>query len=151
MDNNSGYSAEKILFRDYKILNGTINTPDDFKYDSIEGFKQSLDFSNGFNIEKKLARADLIVKLITVSNTEQNESDATYHFVFVFEITNLDEMITKKEDGTIQVDKLIGNALASIAYGTTRGILITRLSGTPFQNFILPVIDPNQLLDSKSG
>jgi hypothetical protein len=41
----------------------------------------------------------------------------------------------------------LGNALASITYSTTRGILMTGFQGTALCNFILPVKDPDELLN----
>jgi hypothetical protein len=45
----------------------------------------------------------------------------------------------------------LGNALASITYSTSRGILMTRFQGTALSDFILPVINPNNLLEKGSN
>ncbi|MNY64312.1 hypothetical protein D3C86_2014030 [compost metagenome] len=50
-------------------------------------------------------------------------------------------------DETITIHPALGNALASITYSTSRGILMTRFQGTVLSDFILPVIDPNSLLE----
>jgi hypothetical protein len=46
------------------------------------------------------------------------------------------------------LDPDLGNALSAITYSTARGILLTRLQGTAFQDFILPIINPNNLLNN---
>ena len=56
------------------------------------------------------------------------------------------KMIYLKEE-EITIDANLGNALASISYATSRGILMTRFQGTALEDFILPVIDPNDLLE----
>ncbi|GAO27720.1 hypothetical protein JCM15548_14569 [Geofilum rubicundum JCM 15548] len=42
----------------------------------------------------------------------------------------------------------LGNALSSVTYSTSRGILLTKMQGTALQNFVLPIINPNKLLHS---
>ncbi len=69
-----------------------------------------------------------------------------FHFVYVFHVENLQELAIPDENKGISLNGGLGNALASITYSTSRGILLTRLKGTGLENFILPVIDPNSLL-----
>jgi len=40
----------------------------------------------------------------------------------------------------------MGATLAAIALSSVRGIILTRTQGTPFDGFILPIIDPKQLI-----
>lgn len=89
-----------------------------------------------------------LVSLKTDSKrTDVKEATGSFHLVFIFKVENLDELIQQTKS-TIKLDPDFGNALAAITYSTSRGILLTRLQGTAFQNFILPVINPNKLLDS---
>ena len=60
---------------------------------------------------------------------------------------NIEEQKTKEKDEIITVHPALGNALASITYSTSRGILMTRFQGTVLSDFILPVINPNDLLE----
>jgi hypothetical protein len=64
-------------------------------------------------------------------------------------VENMEELLEADEKNKISYDAALGNAIASIVYSTSRGILMSRFQGTVFADFILPVIDPNQLLDMK--
>ena len=55
-------------------------------------------------------------------------------------------MAKADKNDSIELDPGLGNALSSITYSTARGVLLTRLQGTALQNFVLPVINPNKLL-----
>jgi len=54
-------------------------------------------------------------------------------------------LILKTENGP-ELDFLMGATLAAIALSSVRGIILTRTQGTPFDGFILPIIDPKQLI-----
>jgi hypothetical protein len=65
-------------------------------------------------------------------------------------LTNLSDLV-KIIDKTeqLEVNNGLANALASMTYSTSRGVLLTRLQRTALEAFILPVIDPNELLNGK--
>lgn len=138
---------EKIEIVDFKILNGQINNPFDFQLDNVEGHNFNVDFELGFNISEKLVKADFNVFVETKSKKGQREeAKGTFHFAYVYHVENVEELTKIQEDNSIGLNAGLGNALASITYSTSRGILMTRFQGTALENFILPVIDPNQLL-----
>ena len=63
-----------------------------------------------------------------------------------FEVENLAElMLTDDEHPEPIVHPQLGLMLASIAYSTARGILWTRLAGTPLEGISLPIIEPRNL------
>ncbi len=139
---------KKISILDFKIIKGAIESPYDFDIEKVTAhpFKVNLDL--GFNLEDKLVKADFDVEVLTESGAEkQEEAQGIFHFVFVFSVENLEELaIPTTKKNKIEVDGGLGNALAAISYSTARGILMTRFQGTALENFILPVIDPNDLL-----
>ncbi len=67
--------------------------------------------------------------------------------MFQFDIENRAELIEKSADGSVHVSKALGNAVASITYSTARGVLWARYQVTSFSGFLLPIIDPNLLLE----
>jgi len=69
--------------------------------------------------------------------------------VFVYHIENLNELANPDDKKLIQLHPALANALSSVTYSTSRGILLTRLQGTALQNFVLPIINPNKLLHNK--
>ncbi|SMD42074.1 hypothetical protein SAMN00777080_0611 [Aquiflexum balticum DSM 16537] len=138
---------DKINIVDFKIINGSLSNPFGFKADLLEGHQFDVNFDLGFNIEDKLVKADFEVSVFTKSKEEQDEVSGKFHFVFVFLVENLEQLVIEDKDKkSLTINGDLGNALASICYSTSRGILMSRFQGTPLKDFILPVIDPNQLL-----
>lgn len=140
---------DKIHLIDFKIIKGQIESPVGFDPIKRKGHAFQVNFDMGFNLEDKLVKADFIVDITTESEEgQEEEARGMFHFVYVFQVENLEELAMpgkKKEE--IQIDGDLANTMASISYSTSRGILITRFQGTALEHFILPVIDPNKLLE----
>lgn len=139
---------DKIEIVDFKIIKGQINSPFDFEVDKVKGHTFNVNFELGFNIPDKLIKADFSVNVETKSVKEEiEEAIGAFSFVYVFHVDNIEELTKLEKDNTVTLHPALGNALASITYSTSRGILMTRFQGTALSNFILPVINPNKLLD----
>lgn len=142
---------EKIEIVDFKIIKGQINSPFDFENEKVAGHTFNVDFELGFNLEDKLVKADFSVHVETKSDEGTiEEAVGNFSFVYVFYVDNIEELTTLEKDETITVHPALGNALASITYSTSRGILMTRFQGTVLSDFILPVSNPNDLLEKGS-
>ena len=66
---------------------------------------------------------------------------------FIFTIGNLPELLvmaTDQPEPRLHPQLLL--MLTSVAYSTARGILWTRLAGTPLEGITLPLVNPAQLL-----
>jgi hypothetical protein len=148
MPDKKSVQPDKLSIVDYKLLKGQIDTPDSFDQEKIDGFYTDNSLQLGFNLDDKLAKAVIVIQIR--SNSEcKNEKEATgnFEFVYIFSIANLEELASKEEStDKLLIDPHLANTLASISYSTSRGILLTRLQGTVFENFILPVIDTSVLL-----
>ena len=143
---------EKIEIVDFKIIKGQINSPFDFEIEKVEGHTFNVDFELGFNLDDKLVKADFSVNVETKSKKEDiEEAIGAFSFVYVFYVDNIEELTTLEKDQTVTLHPSLGNALASITYSTSRGILMTRFQGTALSDFILPVINPNNLLEKGSN
>jgi hypothetical protein len=139
---------EKIEIVDFKIIKGQINSPFDFEEEKVQGHNFNVNFELGFNIPDKLIKADFLVNVETKSeNTHTEEAVGAFSFVYVFYVDNIEELTKLEKDNTVTINPALGNALASITYSTSRGILMTRFQGTVLSDFILPVINPNSLLE----
>ncbi len=139
---------KKIEIVDFKIIKGQINSPFNFNEENVAGHNFNVDFELGFNLEDKLIKADFSVNVETKSDNENiEEAIGNFSFVYIYYVDNIDELTTLEMDETITIHPALGNALASITYSTSRGILMTRFQGTVLSDFILPVIDPNSLLE----
>ncbi|OYQ51785.1 hypothetical protein [Flavobacterium aurantiibacter] len=139
---------EKIEIVDFKITKGQINSPFDFKEETVEGHNFNVNFDLGFNVPDKLIKADFSVTVETKSKKQDfEEAIGTFSFVYVFYVDNMEELTKLEPDNTVTINPALGNALAAITYSTSRGILMTRFQGTALSNFILPIINPAKLLE----
>lgn len=71
--------------------------------------------------------------------------DAEFFIDFGFIIENLPDFFIPYKDG-FKVHALLGATLLGISFSTARGIVMERTKGTPLAGFILPVINPSELL-----
>lgn len=145
--------AEKIILLSVDVVNASLNSPFDFNKNELLHYDAVTNFDMSFVIEESLVKADLTVEISTVSENDQDcgESNARYAFVFFFNVENFDELYEIDAKNVLILKGGLANALASISYSTARGILLTRLQGTAFSEFILPVIDPNTLLEKRKS
>ncbi len=150
-DKKVEFNPEKISIEDFKLIKGQVETPENFIVEKVEGHFIDNRLEAGFNFEGKLIKADFFVEISTDSKGgNQLEAKGSFRFVFIFKVSDLD-LLTKvdEQEKSITMDYRLANAIASITYSTSRGVLLTRLQGTAFQNFILPVINPNKLFPSE--
>lgn len=139
----------QIRIADFKIIKGEISSPFEFDIENVDGFQCDVSYDMGLNLKDKMVKSDFRVDICSkTTEGEQEEATGSFYFVFIYSVSNLNELahLDKKSKTTI-VDGALGNALASITYSTSRGILMTRFQGTALQNFTLPVINPNDLLN----
>ena len=65
----------------------------------------------------------------------------------VFEVENLTELLFMVDQHPKPIpDAQLVTLLISIAYSTARGMLWTRIAGTPLEGFTLPIVDVVQLI-----
>lgn len=138
---------EKINIVNTQIVKCNIDCPFDFSLENVQGHEYNLEFDMAFNLNDAMVKADFELK-VTTKSKEQIETEATgdFHFVYIFHVENLQELAVPDENKELELHAGLGNALASITYSTSRGMLFARLKGTGLENFMLPVIDPNSLL-----
>ena len=139
---------EKILIREFRLIKGQIDSPYEFRVSNIESFDFKVEFQAGFNTDENLIRADFTIQLSTISKEKITEATGSYHFVFIYALENLKEHTALNADGTVDWNPYLANAIASVTYSTSRGILLSRFQGTVMEDFILPVVDPNTLLNN---
>lgn len=152
MQDKNVFDPEKITLIDFKMIKGQVDTPENFDISKVVGHQLDNSLQLGFNLEDKLAKADFTVSVKTDSKGE-NESEATgnFHLIFIYRIENLEELAIPEKNKRLNLNPGLANALSSVTYSTSRGILLTRLQGTALQNFVLPIINPNKLLHNKKN
>lgn len=147
MSDRLKFDPEKISMVEFKLASGLIETPEDFVTEAVKNFDIENTLEISFSLEQKLIKADFTIKLQTKSNeTNKTESSGKYHFVYIYKVENIEELTMLRDGDLVDVDANLANAVSAISYSTSRGILLTRMQGTAFQSFILPVINPTRLL-----
>lgn len=150
MSHNQVFDPDKLSIREFKFIKGQVDTPEDFVMEKVEGYHSENTLQFAFNLAEKLVKSDFTVEIRTDSkNANKTEAVGIFHLVFIFRVENLDELAKQDENNIIELDAGLGNALSSVTYSTSRGILLTRLQGTALDKFILPIINPNKLLGNK--
>jgi hypothetical protein len=142
---------ERIVIREFRLIKGQIDSPFEFRISNIESYGFKVDFNAGLNLDEYLIKADFIINFSTISKEKSIEATGMYHFVFIFFLDNLSDHAALKEDGDVDWNPYLANAIASITYSTSRGILLSRFQGTVMKDFILPVVDPNSLLENNQS
>ncbi len=144
------FDPEKLSIIEFKLINGQVDTPEEFITEKVERYELENSLQLAFNLEEKLVKVDYRIDILSDSKGgNAKEASARFHFVYIYKVENLKELAVSDDASLIDLDQHLANALSSITYSTSRGVLLTRLQGTAFQNFILPVINPNKLLPNK--
>lgn len=139
--------AENIEILNFSIHKGMIENPEDFDSEEIIKHNFSVNLEMGFNLDEDLIRSTIILDVQTDSGgNNENEAKSSFYLAFLFHYPGLGDLVLKTDTDEIEFHPHLGNAISSITYSTSRGILMTRYQGTPFESFILPVVDPNSLL-----
>jgi len=150
MQDKSKFFPEKINLLDCKIIKAEVEMSENFDVNKVSGYQLDNSLQLGFNLEDKLAKADFSINIQSDSKGgNEIEASAGFHLIFIYRVENLEELAIPDKNNILNVNPALANALSSVTYSTSRGILITRLQGTALQNFVLPIINPNNLLRNK--
>lgn len=150
MQDNKKFNPENISFLEFKVIKGQVNAPEEFNTDSVVGHHLETKFELSFNLELKQVKADLKLDIKTDSaKKNKKEASAKFDFIYIFKVKDLELYAKLNKEKLINVDSILASTLASLAYSTSRGILLTRLQGTALQNCIIPVVNPIKLLNNE--
>ncbi|RZK01776.1 MAG: hypothetical protein EOO46_19285 [Flavobacterium sp.] len=141
------FAPEKLSIIDFKLNKAQVDAPEDFEPDNVDGHKIDATLKLGFKLEEELVKCDLYID-VTTQSEELNvlEAKGTFLLSYIIKVEGLSEL-TKLKGDVMDLHPDLAISLSSITYSTSRGVLITRLQGTPLQNMILPVVDPLKLLE----
>jgi hypothetical protein len=88
------------------------------------------------------------LELILTLDEREQKPKASFRYNFHFSIDNLQDMYQLDETKEPIFQKIFGATLAGISYSTLRGIIFEKLSNSTWGPITLPVIDPNQILNT---
>lgn len=150
MLDNTTFDPEKMALMEFKIIKEQVNTPENFDFNKVIGHQLDNSLRFGFNLEDKLAKADFVLNFKTDSKgANENEATGNFHLIFIYKVENLEDLATHDKDSRLNLNPGLASALSSVTYSTSRGILLMKLQGTALQSFVLPIINPNKLLNTK--
>lgn len=139
------FNPEQLLMIDFKLIKEEIYTPQTFFAKSITSYNIENTLALSFNLTEKLIKADFNIR-ITTQSENPTQAFAVFHFSYIFKVENL-EHLHSVENETITLQKDLANALSSVSYSTSRGILLVKLqSSNAFQDFILPIVNAQKLV-----
>ncbi|WP_426790658.1 hypothetical protein [Sphingobacterium sp. WOUb80] len=131
--------VEKISLEKIKPIRENLELGFDLK---DKEFQMNIAQSIKHNLERKSFKISL---LVSFSCTEQ--VFAEYLYEFYFKVENILDFLSEKDGRTAFTGQLLGT-LIGLSYSTLRGILYSRLAETNLNGIILPVVNPNALLNS---
>ncbi|HLV41163.1 MAG TPA: hypothetical protein VKY37_02700 [Brumimicrobium sp.] len=144
MTKNNAVIPDKIDIVDFTIQNATLKSEFGLNDSTVDSHTLNVGYDTQFNLKDKLIKA--VIKIDVVAKKDGEEvGQGNFEMIFIYHVENLDSL-AKEEDNKLIVNGGLSSSLASITYSTSRGILMTRFQGTVLRNFILPVINPNDLL-----
>ena len=150
MSDKQLFEPEKLSIVEFKFIQNQVSTSEDFITEHIQGYQLENSLELAFNLGEKLVKADFTLEVKTDSKgANSQESAGVFHLLFIYKVDNLEELVEPEQNNMLRFHPSLGNAISSITYSTSRGILMTRLQGTALLNFILPVINPNKLIYNK--
>ncbi|HTF02640.1 MAG TPA: hypothetical protein VK826_01390 [Bacteroidia bacterium] len=142
------FSAHQLTIDNFRIVRGSLDAGADFDSKMVEQYEVNYDFDMGFNIAGSLVRSVLRVDVKTKSRAGQSpEAKGQFELHYYFNVDGLRELAKADKDGIVKINPDLANAIASVTYSTTRGILMARMQNTAFEDFILPVVSPNELVN----
>lgn len=121
-----------------------------FKFNADYDCSEITDKNLGFGIGQKF-HADLNNDTLTIGvsinyrKLPEEIELAELSILLNYKIPELGKMAKSLEDGVQINNKHLMLNLLSVSYGTLRGVLYTRLKGTPLEKFPLPLISANDL------
>lgn len=139
------FNPELLNIISYKLHKLNIDNISDIKESGDFYFAVDNKIDLGFNNEHFLIQAILDIDIKKILNKNEDVlAKSVISIEYVFHLENFDELHTFDDNGIISVDKNLTTSVYSVAYSTTRGLLLDRFRDTAFDNFILPVIDVNK-------
>lgn len=141
---------EKIHIARINVIQCHISTGENYlnnpvKWDNISvGIKKE----DGFNFDKKSCRFRLFFKFTAVQNNNELDLTAEIGIEFHFVIDNFEDFVSQEGDQPV-ISLDLGATLLSIAFSTSRGIIVEKTQNTYFKGIILPVVNPVALLLNK--
>lgn len=144
IDNGEGLKFRISTLED---LGYTFKKPED----SVPTDRIDFSMENSLDID---AESETITFILTPQFTTGKRDPkliAELAFKVIFDVKGLEQFIDENEEGTIVVPDPLVVTLFSISYSTMRGVFYEKSRGTMAERLILPIIDPNIILQKEEN
>lgn len=139
----------KILITSIKTLKGNINSTNEESEMIVKQYQIECTSETTVNIDEKLIRVLFKVDIFVIDEKDKKTgTDASYTNEFIFQIDNLEELTKLLDNDIVEIDVELSKTLLSLSFSTSRGMIFNRTQGTILNGIILPVVNPNDLLNS---
>lgn len=148
----STINPELISILSLTIFKSNISTTEDYMNHPVkpDGVEIQVGQNMAFNFEVKNIRVRLIVELMATNNVKKPIGiNGDYVLEFIIHVENFDEFLIE-EEGKKMIDSKLCGTINGIVYSTARGIIFERTAATSFGGVILPVINPNLLIEKQT-
>lgn len=145
----STIQPDLISILSIKVFKAIQTTTDEYLDNPVkpDGVEIKIGQNTALNVEEKNIRIRVNIQLEATKNEiEPIGLYGEYGLEFQIHVENLEQFLVENEEKTL-IDRKLGGTLSGIIFSTARGIIFERTSSTFFNGVLLPVIDPNLLLE----
>jgi hypothetical protein len=146
----SKLNPDKIEITDIQIFKASLETSEEYleQPTQVENFNVEIGHEIAHNMEDGMVRLRLFLAIKGMDESERQVAGLhiSYGIEYHFKVGNLQDLIQVKsgDQRVIQLD--LAATLFSIAYSTSRGIILGRTQGTLLGGVILPVVNPSKVM-----
>jgi len=135
-------SAE-IQFRSIELISSNI-TASLFNIENNNAFTFEIKTEIQLNQENKFIIVIISVQIFNESKDFQLGSLTTDNIFF---LENYESIVTQEGNGKVSIPDTVVTSLNSISISTTRGVMWNTFKGTFLHNAILPILDPQSIIN----
>jgi len=118
----------------------------DLSNDTIEG---KFNINYRWNLEKNLFAVIFDFAYLSVDKESKGTECLKLSVMTEFMVDNLKSVFTVRSNRDFDIDESLEITLVSLTISTARGILFEKSKGTLFSNFVLPLINPGEVVLSR--
>jgi hypothetical protein len=139
---NNDISAE-IQFKSIELISSNI-AASLFNIENNKAFTFEIKTEIQLNQENKFIIVIISVQIFNESKDFQLGSLTTNNIFFV---ENYESIVTQDGNGKVSIPDTVVTSLNSISISTTRGVMWNTFKGTFLHNAILPILDPQSIIN----
>lgn len=142
--NKQNFDANKLKLQHIQIERVHINSAHSHS-DEMLSFTVDTSFNMEVSYETNLIKT--ILQTSIKPKKEHFQCEALFEIAYIFQMAEAERFIQISTDGILEgINADLLNALLSVSYSTARGIVWQQCQNTIFNNVLLPIISPTQLL-----